>query len=183
MIRHTHNPVTEPGPDERHNGWTNYETWRVWFDLTTNPPFYQFWLGSAHDQIKRHTERTGRDGHDVTTLENLKRAGLELALEMANTYEQLITPLKDATRPALASDLAVAALSLVNWNEIAAWLTKQAIPELKGHFAKVTTQPVKAIEVPVRVVRMLPSVPANCVPEIGWHEPCNCDACRNGDGH
>jgi hypothetical protein len=52
----THNVATALEPvSQRFNGWTNYETWRAWFDLTNNPPFYQFWLGTAHDHIKRNT--------------------------------------------------------------------------------------------------------------------------------
>lgn len=139
--------------DDRHNGWTNYETWRVWFDLFSNPPFYQFWLGTAHDQIKRNTERTGRDGHDITTLEGLRLARHELARELETTYEQLISPRTESVRPELARDMALAALALVNWPEIAAWLIRKAIPELEKHFAKVTVQP-KAVNVPVRVIRL-----------------------------
>ena len=109
-----------PGPfqtdgnmdEKKYNGWTNYETWAVALWIDNERSSYQYW----RDEARRHrTESPAwRQVHD----------GIWIADEAAkfNLADQLKEEFSDAaplTEPNVYSDPLGAALSEVNWSEIA----------------------------------------------------------------
>jgi hypothetical protein len=86
---------------EKYNGWTNYETWVVCLWLDNEESSYRYWRAEA--------ERHRQDADEPNEAVNNFAAQLKDELEEA-------TP-TDA--PNVYSDLLNAALSAVNWHEIA----------------------------------------------------------------
>ena len=90
---------------KKYNGWTNYETWNValWFDNDSS----EYWA-----------ERANEIWYDAEATDNFDRAEvatLELSKEMQDSVEES-TPTVTA---GMFADLLNAALSEVNWYEIA----------------------------------------------------------------
>ena len=110
---------------ERHNGWTNFETWLAWFTMKTNAAFYQFWLGTASDHVLKATIQGYLGTNPFRSVRNA------LADELEETYTQLLPPLpaKADNGQRLQHMLALAALAEINWLEISAWLISQASPK------------------------------------------------------
>lgn len=90
--------------DTRYNGWTNYETWNValWMDNDDS----EYW----NEQAQGVWDESEKD----TTFSREERAALDLAETIKSAYEEN-TP--TVTGP--YADLLNAALSEVNWYEIA----------------------------------------------------------------
>jgi hypothetical protein len=99
--------------DTKYNGWTNYETWNVklWMDNDQ---------GSYHDG-----ERMAQDAWDNASADRictrLERATIDLSDTLKDQYENAMADiLENAGQSASVwSDLLGAALSEVNWREIA----------------------------------------------------------------
>ena len=86
---------------ETYNGWTNYETWVVSLWNDNEESSYRYW----REEARRHAE----DSHDQSDA-------------IRNLAEQLKEEISDnapTTQPSVYSDLLNAALSEVNWAEIA----------------------------------------------------------------
>lgn len=84
------------------NGWTNYETWLV-----------ALWL----DNDAGSNKRVNSDAWDALTQANGNV--YEAAENMADALEEMHDEMRSDTGPGLFHDLLSAALSEVNWREIA----------------------------------------------------------------
>jgi hypothetical protein len=90
-----------------YNGWTNYETWAVNLWLTNDEGTCRFWESTAQEIY--------RSARPKTSFTRDERAALLLAEAMKEQLEEE-NPLTEA---GLYTDLLTAALSEVNWYEIA----------------------------------------------------------------
>lgn len=99
--------------DKTYNGWTNYETWNV-----------KLWMDNdaGSDQYYRDMAQEVYDDSEATkTFTRDERATLDLSDRLKSEYEDSAqTMLEEAGREcSVWADLIGAALSEVNWHEIA----------------------------------------------------------------
>lgn len=90
-----------------YNGWQNYETWVTNLWLSNEQGTYEYWRDSAREAW-RHAEAT-----DIFTREQVARN--DLARQLKDEIEEH-NPCPEA---GLYSDLLNAALSEINWHEVA----------------------------------------------------------------
>ena len=83
---------------KEYNGWTNYETWLVKLWIDNEQGSQEYWQERAEDNVKRD-----EDG-DIRAL----------AEELKDQHEEMLPKLEG-----FAADLMNAALSEVDWHEIA----------------------------------------------------------------
>ena len=100
----------------KYNGWTNYETWNVNLWLTNDQSEYENWIEVACSHLYFSD---GLEGDESTCAE---RAENSLANELSNDFDERIP---DGLTGAY-KDLLGAALSEVNWGEIAKHLIEAA---------------------------------------------------------
>lgn len=108
-----------PKHDERrYEGWSNYETWSVSLWLDNDEPSHRYW----REQVERHRCEAGKSSQ---VRDGMWTEGEAVRFHLARQIEDEVTeasPLEDAS---LYSDLLSAALSEVNWIEIADnWLSE-----------------------------------------------------------
>ena len=109
---------------DNYNGWTNYETWCVNLWITNDQGTQSYWGTEAHTVLVDAKEI--RLSPDHWTAE--ERATFSLADTLKETIESQSPLLRPRKNPLLGSsaclycDLLNAALSEVNWREIAAAL-------------------------------------------------------------
>lgn len=84
---------------QTYNGWTNYETWCVHLWLSNEEGSYRYW----REEAERHQRRNRDDARNI------------LARQLKSELEEA-SPLEEAS---LFSDLLNAALSEVDWYEVA----------------------------------------------------------------
>lgn len=92
-----------------YNGWTNYETWAVNLWLSNEEGSYHYWGGVADDCWE-----SAEAEENWTRKEN---AQLDLAARLKSEHEEFTPELSGVW-----GDLLTAALSEVNWHEIAGGL-------------------------------------------------------------
>lgn len=99
---------------KRHNGWTNYETWCVNLWLDNEEPSYRYWREQAQEcwNNAEATQYFTREEQARYTLEDI----LKQEFSEAN-------PLADEAN--VWSDLLGAALSKVDWHDIARHLMEE----------------------------------------------------------
>lgn len=113
--------------DKTYNGWTNYETWNVNLWLTNNQGDVEHWSEKAQDAYD------GAESDRTFTRE--ENAVLEIAASLKNDYEDAMADVLEcaAMSSSIWADLLGAALSEVNWREIAEHMIedvdKKAEPE------------------------------------------------------
>ena len=80
--------------DNKYNGWTNYETWRVSLEIF--------------------------DGLEADEMFDLTQDAYDLGVDLKNYAEEVVEmSLADPNAPCIARDYALAFLQSVNWREIA----------------------------------------------------------------
>lgn len=93
--------------DKTYNGWTNYETWNVKLWMDNDEGSYRYWQDAAQDV---YDEAEADD-----TFTRNERATLDLSDRLKSEFEESAPDLGASCW----SDLLTAALSEVNWHEIA----------------------------------------------------------------
>lgn len=96
---------------KEHNGWYNYETWAVALWMDNDEGSQERWADEAQTRLKM-----ARGDADEATY------GLETAIKVQ--HEESVPELQG-----FAADLLNAAMSEVNWREIARHLVEDAIAE------------------------------------------------------
>jgi len=106
--------------DEGYNGWTNYETWCVHLWLSNEEGSYRYWREEA-ERHRKEAPHAFRVHWGIVTVE--REACFSLAGAMKESFETFHPfrgeHLKAAREPDVFCDLLDAALSEVNWDEIA----------------------------------------------------------------
>ncbi len=106
---------------KEYNGWTNYETWCVnlWMDNEQGSQAY--WS----DRAQEYYDNTNSDD---TAEDRKNSATYDLANEIKDQHEDFMPELGCS----VYSDLMAAALSEVNWYEIASHLIEQVLSEAQS---------------------------------------------------
>ena len=117
--------------DTSYNGWTNYETWNVKLWIDNEECDYRYWLERVQEIKSEHTgdcEACNETGMQANIDEPcLECDGTGRVLDIDATRYTLMTTLKDwveennplGDQANMYSDLLGAAISEVNWHEIA----------------------------------------------------------------
>lgn len=99
-----------------HNGWSNYETWQVYFSIAAEDAIYQFWLGRAAHYYCRPEVRQEQCREDSQQTDG--RHFSALFDEMCHAFYQ--TPLVSSF--GVHSELLMTALGPVDWQSLASGL-------------------------------------------------------------
>jgi|SRR5579862_6270713 len=98
-----------------YNGWTNYETWVVNLWMSNDQGSDEYYREIAHQTYNAAEQETRADGSVLFTRE--ERATLTLADRLKDEHEERQSELTSVA--GVFADLLGAALSEVNWHEIA----------------------------------------------------------------
>jgi hypothetical protein len=96
-------------PQEKYNGWTNYETWNVNLWIDNEQSSQEYWREQA-DEV--YAETVDHPDHPLMEIDN--QAAFELSQRIKADYEDNAPTVSGAY-----ADLLNGALSEVNWYEIA----------------------------------------------------------------
>lgn len=98
---------------EKYNGWTNYETWCVNLWMDNDLPQQRYWADEAHTAY--------RNAHADATFTREERAAFLLSDRIKAEYETAASDMLETANFSVGpfADLLRAALSEVNWHEIA----------------------------------------------------------------
>lgn len=109
--------------DTRYNGWTNYETWNVKLWLDNEEGDYRYWKDAAETAYREALDDEAEDS-ETPTAEETQDAIDEAVGNLADQLKtELDQEMEERGVPALSgfyADLLNAALSEVDWHEIAA---------------------------------------------------------------
>jgi hypothetical protein len=99
-----------------YNGYTNYETWAVALWMDNDRGSYDYWRERAQE-IKGEGDFGGRgDNEFMQDTPDDEKALHAIADELKDQHEQMV---EEASLQGVLSDLLNAALSEVNWKEVA----------------------------------------------------------------
>lgn len=94
--------------DKQYNGWTNYETWLVNLWLSSERKAQAYWLGNAEECLK-----------------DVRNDKAQATGRMANYMQEQLADTSPVTS-GIYADLITAALSNVNWREVAEHFVDEA---------------------------------------------------------
>jgi hypothetical protein len=101
--------------DKTYNGWTNYETWAVKLWIDNEQGTYEYWREAAVDAWEMAGDETPNQFMDHSS-----NAQSMLATRLKDEHDsQSDHPVFAAAEGSVYADLLNAALSDVNWHEIA----------------------------------------------------------------
>lgn len=104
--------------ERRYEGWSNYETWAVSLWLDNDEPSYRYW----REQVEQHRREAG-DSSRVQ--EGIWTPSEALRFNLADQIKEVVNDGSPLNEASLYSDLLSAAISEVNWTEIADhWLNE-----------------------------------------------------------
>ena len=109
-----------------YNGWTNYETWLVNLWMDNEQGSHEYWREVAEDEYE-HAEGTA-----YSTKEEQARYRLAKFLQGSYDVELALNP----NESSVYHDLLGAALSSVNWDEIARHWIDAVIEDLEAAFSQ-----------------------------------------------
>jgi hypothetical protein len=98
--------------DQKHNGWTNYETWAVALWMDNEEPSYNYWRETAEGIVKHALDA---DEATYKLMETIKEEHEQVAPDLGST---------------VFADLLGAALGEVNWHEIAKHLVDEVAADI-----------------------------------------------------
>ena len=104
---------------DKYNGWTNYETWNVNLWLTNDSGGHYYWMEQAAEHFH------GADGENAADSAEIAK----------NTLADQLEDEHNEARPEVSgvfADLLGAALSEVNWHEIAAHLVTDSLEAIES---------------------------------------------------
>ncbi len=106
---------------KEYNGWFNYETWLVNLWIDSEEGFHLYWRDRAQEALD-HAE-----ADDLNTKE--QRATYDLADTLKDEYEERAQEILEGAKATCSvwADLQRAALSEVNWQEIAEHMIRDAV--------------------------------------------------------
>jgi hypothetical protein len=97
--------------EQRHNGWTNYETWNVSLWIDNDEGTYNSW--------RREAEECWADAEADETFTREENATAALAARLKTHFDDDMHEMGVPELKGFYADLLNAALSEVNWHEIA----------------------------------------------------------------
>ena len=101
--------------DKTYNGWTNYETWAVKLWIDNDEGSYHYWNDAAQEAW-----HDAEDKHPNQFMDRAENARLILSERLKDEhYSDSEHPVFKAAEGSVYSDLLNAALSEVDWREIA----------------------------------------------------------------
>lgn len=111
--------------DKNYNGWANYETWAVNLWLDNEAGTHDYWLRIA-SYIYRH------EAKEQKHFSKMEDAVVILAYKLKNDHEEAKYEILENAKlnSSLWADLLGAALSVVNWHEIAEGLLENVEVEV-----------------------------------------------------
>ena len=104
--------------DTKYNGWTNYETWAVNLWLSNDQGSCEYW----QERLNSHLVDIETDDPEDYAPRTLRE---ELAFRLADEIESHHEEYLPEFPTSVYSDLLSAALSSVNWHEIASAMTDE----------------------------------------------------------
>jgi hypothetical protein len=106
--------------EQRHNGWTNYETWVTALWLDNDQSTQEYWQEVARE-FREQAPTVNQVKDEIWTIDQAARFTLADALKEEVSEGTPVTPV--TAEASLYADLIGAALQQVNWHEIAEhWL-------------------------------------------------------------
>lgn len=117
----------------RYNGWTNYETWCVGLWVDNDQGSHEYWREAAREQLEEVTagRESGKLDPPYSSQTIQQQAAGYLAEHLKDSHEEGSAELLKAGRSeaSIFADLIGAALSEVNWYEIAEHMIDTAASE------------------------------------------------------
>lgn len=101
----------------KYNGWTNYETWLVGLWLGNDEATYNYWHGEAEECKRKAAAGLGNPYADSPEQATKLLLSDSLKEQIHNVKDDLLASNK--LEASMWADLLSAALSEVNWQEIA----------------------------------------------------------------
>ena len=107
-----------------YNGWTNYETWNVKLWIDNDQGSYDYWREAARDAREHPVINQFVDSRD-------DRVRMALSARLKDEFEEQAQDILDTAglSASMWADLLGAALSEVNWREIAESLLDDIVDE------------------------------------------------------